>query len=329
VAKNKAQEDSMKTIIHALLCCAAMLSGQVFAQAFPTRPVTIISPFPPGGLNDITVRRIQPRLQVELGQAVIIENRSGAAGNVGAEYVARAAPDGYTLLNASPPVAISPLIYPKLNYRPEHLVYVGQYATAPNVLVVHPSVPATTVQELIAYAKKNPGKLNYASPGNGTTPHIAAELFKTTTETFIVHIPFRGSGPAQAAMLANETQMTFDTLPAQLPHIRSGKVRALAVTSLTRSPVLPDVPTVDESGLKGYEVTAWIGLAAPPGTPQPVVMRLNEALNRTTQDPKVRESLVASGATVIQGTPEAFRDFVKAETVKWAPVVKRANIAPD
>ena len=319
----------MKTFIRTLLCWTAMLSGQVFAQAFPTRPVTIISPFPPGGLNDITVRRIQPRLQVELGQAVIIENRSGAAGNVGAEYVARAAPDGYTLLNASPPVAISPLIYPKLNYRPEHFAYVGQYATVPNVLVVHPSVPATTIEELIAYARKSPGKLNYASPGSGTTPHISAELFKTMTETFIVHIPFRGSGPAQAAMLANETQVTFDNLPPLLQHIRSGKMRALAVTSLTRSPVLPDLPTVDESGLKGYEVTAWLGLAAPPGTPEAVVMRLNEALNRTTQDPKVRESLVASGATVIQGTPEAFRDFVKAETVKWAPVVKRANIAPD
>jgi tripartite-type tricarboxylate transporter receptor subunit TctC len=312
------------------LWCVAALGGQAaFAQAFPTRPVTIVVPYPPGGLIDLVARQIQPRFQQELGQSVVVENRSGAGGNVGAEAVARAAPDGYTLLLGNPSLAISPLIYPKLNYRPEDFAYVGQYGTVPNVLVVNPAVPATTVQELIAYARKNPGKLNYASPGYGTSPQMSSELFKAMTETFIVHIPFRGSGPAQAAMLANETQMMFDNLPPQLPHIRSGKVRALAVTSLTRTPVLPDLPTVDESGLKGYEVTAWFGLVAPPGTPQPVVMRLNEALNRTTQDPKVREALVASGATVIQGTPEGFRDFVKAQTMKWAPIVKRANIVPD
>ncbi|HKC44919.1 MAG TPA: tripartite tricarboxylate transporter substrate binding protein [Burkholderiales bacterium] len=320
----------MRMFIRTLLWCAAVLGGQAaFAQAFPTRPVTIVVPYPPGGLIDLVARQIQPRYQQELGQPVVIENRSGAGGNVGAEVVAHAAPDGYTLLLANPSLAISPLIYPKLNYRPEDLTYVGQYGTVPNVLVVNPAVPATTVQELIAYAKKNPGKLNYASPGYGTSPQMSSELFKAMTDTFIVHIPFRGSGPAQAAMLANETQMMFDNLPPQLPHIRSGKMRALAVTSITRSPVLPDLPTVDESGLKGYEVTAWFGLAAPPGTPQPVVMRLNEALNKTTQDPKVREALVANGATVIQGTPEGFRDFVKAQTVKWAPVVKRANIVPD
>ena len=320
----------MKTLGYVLLWCAAVFGGQLaFAQAFPTRPVTIVVPYPPGGLIDLVARQIQARYQQELGQPVVIENRSGAGGNVGAEVVARAAPDGYTLLLANPSLAISPLIYPKLNYRPEDFAYVGQYGTVPNVLVVNPAVPATTVQELIAYAKKNPGKLNYASPGYGTSPQMSSELFKAMTDTFIVHIPFRGSGPAQAAMLANETQMMFDNLPPQLPHIRSGKVRALAVTSLTRSPVLPDLPTVDESGLKGYEVTAWFGLAAPPGTPQPVVMRLNEALNKTTQDPKVREALVANGATVIQGTPEGFRDFVKGQMVKWAPVVKRANIVPD
>ena len=320
----------MKTLGSVLLWCAAVFGGQAaFAQAFPARPVTIVVPYPPGGLIDLVARQIQARYQQELGQPVVIENRSGAGGNVGAEVVAHAAPDGYTLLLANPSLAISPLIYPKLNYRPEDLTYVGQYGTVPNVLVVNPAVPVTTVQELIAYAKKNPGKLNYASPGYGTSPQMSSELFKAMTDTFIVHIPFRGSGPAQAAMLANETQMMFDNLPPQLPHIRSGKVRALAVTSLTRSPVLPDLPTVDESGLKGYEVTAWFGLAAPPGTPQAVVMRLNEALNKTTQDPKVREALAANGATVIQGTPEGFRDFVKGQMVKWAPVVKRANIVPD
>jgi tripartite-type tricarboxylate transporter receptor subunit TctC len=321
----------MKTLVRALLWCAAMLCGQpALAQTFPTRPVTIVVPYPPGGLIDIVARQIQPRLQTELGQSVIIETRAGAGGNIGAEVVARAAPDGHTLLLANPSLAISPLIYPKLNYRPiEDFAYVGQYGTVPNVLVVNPAVPAKSVPELIAYLKKNPGKLNYASPGYGTSPQLSAELFKIMTGTFIVHIPFRGSGPAQAAMLANETQIMLDNMPPQLPHIRSGKVRALAVTSSTRSSVLPDLPTLDEAGLKGYQVVSWFGLVAPAATPRAVVMRLNEALNKTTQDPKVRELLVAGGATVIQGTPEEFLAFVKAEQVKWAPVVKRANIVPD
>jgi tripartite-type tricarboxylate transporter receptor subunit TctC len=322
---------TMKSVVFALLSCAAAFAAQnALAQTFPTRPVTIVVPYPPGGLIDLVARQIQARFQTELGQSVIIENRSGAGGNVGAEAVARATPDGHTLLLANPSLAISPLIYPKLNYKPiEDFAYVGQYGTVPNVLVVNPAIPANTVQEFIAYVKKNPGKLNYGSPGYGTSPQMSSELFKAMTGTFIVHIPFRGSGPAQAAMLSNEIQMMFDNMPPQLPHIRSGKVRALAVTSLKRSAVLPDLPTLDEIGLKGYEVTAWFGLVAPAATPKPVVARLNEALNKTTQDPQVRKLLEGSGATVIQGAPEAFRDFVKNEQVKWAPIVKRANIVPD
>ena len=321
----------IKTILSTLLACAALLGGQAaLAQAFPTRSVVIVVPYPPGGLIDLVARQIQPRLQTELGQPVVIENRGGAGGNVGAEVVARAAPDGYTLLLANPSLAISPLIYPKLNYRPlEDLVAVGQYGTVPNVLVVNPALPVQNIREFIAYVRKNPGKLNYGSPGYGTSPQMSSELFKAMSDTFIVHIPFRGSGPAQAALLGNEIQLMIDNLPPQVPLIRSGKVRALAVTSLTRSPVLPDVPTFDEAGLKGYEVTSWFGLSAPAGTPRPVVMRLNEALNRTTQDPQVRDSLVSRGATVIQGTPEQFQAFIRAESVKWAPIVKRANIIPD
>jgi len=320
----------MKSVVFALLSAVALPGGGAHAQTFPTRPVTIVVPYPPGGLIDLVARLIQARFQTELGQSVIIENRSGAGGNVGAEAVARASADGHTLLLANPSLAISPLIYPKLNYKPiEDFAYVGQYGTVPNVLVVHPAIPAKTVQEFIAYAKKNPGKLNYGSPGYGTSPQMSSELFKAMTNTFIVHIPFRGSGPSQAAMLAGEIQMMFDNLPPQLPHIRSGKVRALAVTSLKRSPIVPDLPTLDEIGLKGYEVTAWFGLVAPAATPKPVVARLNEALNKTTQDAKVRESLESNGATVIQGTPDAFRDYVKSQTVMWAPIVKRANIVPD
>ena len=314
-----------------LFFCAAVLAcGMALAQSFPSRTVTIVVPYPPGGLIDIVARIIQPRMQAELGQSVVIENRSGAGGNVGAEWVARATADGHTLLLANPSLGISPHMYAKLNYSPlKDLAYVGLYGTVPNVLVVHPSLPANTVQELVAYLKKNPGRLNYASPGYGTSPQMSMELFKGMTGTFIVHIPFRGSGPAQAAMLAGETQLMFDNLPPQMPHIKSGRVRPLAVTSLKRSAALPDVPTLDEVGLKGYEVTAWFGIAAPAATPRENVMRLNQALNRSTQDAQVRDALVSRGATVIQGTPEDCLAFVKNEVEKWGPVVKRAGVVPD
>ena len=321
-----------RSIAHlGLALVAGLIPAQPsLAQTFPTRAVTIVVPYPPGGLIDLVARMIQQRFSVELGQPVVIDNRSGAGGNVGAEAVTRASPDGYTLLLANPSLGISPHIYPKLNYRPlADFAYVGQYGTVPNVLVVNASLPVKSARELIDYAKKNPGKLNYGSPGYGTSPQMSMELFKGMTETFIVHIPFRGSGPAQASILANETQLMFDNLPPQLPHIRSGKVRALAVTSLERSKALPEVPTLDEIGLKGYQVTAYFGLAAPAGSPREVVMRLNQALNNTTRDPQVNESLVSRGATVIQGTPEAFFNFIKAEIEKWGPVVKRAGVVAE
>jgi tripartite-type tricarboxylate transporter receptor subunit TctC len=309
---------------------ALLAAGAAAAQGFPSRSLTIVVPYPPGGLIDIVARIIQPRMQAELGRPVLVENRSGAGGNVGAESVVRAAADGHTLLLANPSLGISPHMYAKLAYSPlKDLAYVGLYGTVPNVLVVHPSLPASSVQELVAHLKKNPGRLNYASPGYGTSPQMSMELFKGMTETFIVHIPFRGSGPAQAAMLAGETELMFDNLPPQMPHIKSGKVRALAVTSLKRSAALPEVPTLDEVGLKGYEVTAWFGLAAPAATPREAVLRLNQALNRSTQDPQVRETLESRGATVIQGTPEDCLAFVRNEVEKWGPVVKRANVVPD
>jgi tripartite-type tricarboxylate transporter receptor subunit TctC len=315
-----------------IVCFIAMLlaGGAAAAQGFPSRSLTIVVPYPPGGLIDLVARIIQPRMQAELGRPVLVENRSGAGGNVGAESVARAAADGHTLLMANPSLGISPHMYAKLAYSPlKDFAYVGLYGTVPNVLVVHPSLPASSVQELVAYLRKNPGRLNYASPGYGTSPQMSMELFKGMTSTFIVHIPFRGSGPAQAAMLAGDTQLMFDNLPPQMAHIKSGKVRALAVTSLKRSAALPEVPTLDEAGLKGYEVTAWFGLAAPAATPREVVLRLNQALNRSTQDPQVREALESRGATVIQGTPEDCLAFVRNELDKWGPVVKRANVVPD
>ena len=308
----------------------SLLTSAAHAQAWPTRSVTIVVPFPPGGLIDLVARIIQPRLQAEIGQAVVVENRSGAGGNVGAEAVARSAPDGHTILLGNPSLAISPLIYPKLNYKPQDdLAYVGRYGTVPNVLVVHPALAANSVKDLVAHLKRNPGRLNYASNGYGTSPQMSMELFKAMTDTFIVHIPFRGSGPAVASILAGETQLMFDNLPPVIPHIKAGKMRALAVTSLARSPAMPELPTLDEAGLKGYEVTAWFGFNVAGSTPRDIVVRINQALNRASGDPKVREQLESRGATVVQETPEAYRGFIQAELAKWAPVVKRANVVAD
>ena len=313
-----------------LFALALLFPILAWAQAYPARPVTIVVPYPPGGLIDIVARFLAPRLGIELGQSVLVENRSGAGGNVGAEAVARAAPDGYTLVMANPSFGISPHLYSKLNYQPlNDFAFIGLYGTVPNVLVVHPSVPAKSVPELIEHLRKNPGRLNYASPGYGTSPQMSMELFKSMTSTFIVHIPFRGSGPAQTAMLANETQLMFDNLPPQVPHIKSGKVRALAVTSRTRSKAMPELPTLDEVGLKGYEVTAWFGLAAPAKTPREVVDKLNQAQNRATASAEVRDRLHERGADLFQGTPEHFQAYVKAEIEKWGPVVKRAGVSVD
>jgi tripartite-type tricarboxylate transporter receptor subunit TctC len=315
----------MRILFAAIAFAFACTTAQ--AQTFPSRQVTIIVPYPPGGLIDLVARALQPFLQAELGVAVLAENHSGAGGNVGAEVVARSAPDGYTLLLANPSLAISPTLYKKLNYRPiEDFAYIGRYGSVPNVLVINPSLPFKTAQELIAYAKKNPGKLNYGSPGYGTSPQLSSELFKSMTGTYIVHIPFRGAGPATAALFGGEIEMMIDNIPPQMGNIKAGKVRAIAVTSLKRQSVLPDVPTMDEIGLKGYEVVSFFGLAARAGTPRETVMRLNAALNKSTRDPKLRGILEGRGATVVEGTPEDFLNFIKAETAKFAPVIKRAGV---
>jgi len=314
----------MRILFAALAFACATLAH---AQAFPSRPVTIIVPYPPGGLIDLVARALQPFLQQELGVNVLAENRAGAGGNVGAEVVARAQPDGYTLLLANPSLAISPTLYKKLNYRPlEDLAYVGRYGSVANVLVANINQPFKTAQELIAYAKKNPGKLNYGSPGYGTSPQLSGELFKSMSNTFIVHIPFSGAGPSTAAMLGGEIETMFDNIPPQVGNIKAGKVRALAVTSLQRNAAIPDVPTLDEVGLKGYEVVSFFGLAARAGTPRESIMRLNTALNNATRTPKLREILESRGAVVVQGTPEDFTNFIKAEIAKFAPVIKRTGV---
>jgi tripartite-type tricarboxylate transporter receptor subunit TctC len=314
----------MRLLIAAIAFAA---STAAHAQAFPNRPVTIVVPYPPGGLIDLVARALQPFLQQELGVNVVAENRAGAGGNVGAEVVARAQPDGYTLLLANPSLAISPTLYKKLNYNPiDDFAYVGRYGSVANVMVANPSQPFKTAQELIAYAKQNPGKLNYGSPGYGTSPQLSGELFKTMSNTFIVHIPFSGAGPATAAMLGGNIEMMFDNIPPQVGNIKAGKVRALAVTGLKRNSAIPEVPTLDEVGLKGYEVTSWFGLVTRAGTPREAVMRLNTALNNASRNPKLKEILESRGADVVQGSPEDFLAFVKNEIAKFAPVIKRTGV---
>ena len=317
----------MRILLSLAFACATAFTTAVQAQAFPNRPVTIVIPYPPGGLIDLVARALQPFLQQELGVNVVAENRAGAGGNVGAEVVARAQPDGYTLLLANPSLAISPTLYKKLNYRPiEDFAYVGRYGSVANVMVANPSQPFKTAQELIAYAKKNPGKLNYGSPGYGTSPQLSGELFKTMSNTFIVHIPFSGAGPATAAMLGGNIEMMFDNIPPQVGNIKAGKVRALAVTGLKRNSAIPEVPTLDEIGLKGYEVTSWFGLVTRAGTPRENVLRLNTALNNASRSPKLKEILESRGADVVQGSPEDFLNFVKNEIAKFAPVIKRTGV---
>ncbi|MFN0161574.1 MAG: tripartite tricarboxylate transporter substrate binding protein [Burkholderiales bacterium] len=314
----------MRSLVFVLLAAFAIAAQ---AQTWPTRQVTIVVPYPPGGLIDLVARILQPRLQQELGQSVVVENRSGAGGNVGAESVARSGADGHTVLLGNPSLGISPLIYDRLNYRPqEDLAYVGRYGTVPNVLLVNPGMQATTVKELVAHIKSNPGRLNYASNGFGTSPQMSMEMFKAMTNTFIVHIPYRGSAPAVSSVLAGETQMMFDNLPPVIPQIKAGKLRPLGVTSLKRSSAMPELPTLDEAGLKGFEVTSWFGLNVSAATPREIVMRLNQALNRSTSDLKVREQLESRGAALVQETPEDYMKFIRAELAKWGPIVKRAGV---
>ena len=320
----------MKSVVFALLSAVAVAGGGAHAQTFPTRPVTIVVPYPPGGLIDLVARLIQARFQTELGQSVIIENRSGAGGNVGAEAVARASADGHTLLLANPSLAISPLIYPKLNYKPiEDFAYVGQYGTVPNVLVVHPSIPAKTVQEFIAYAKKNPGKLNYGSPGYGTSPQMSMELFKSMTGANITHVPYKGAPQAVTDVLAGHMNMMFNSIAPIIANIKAGRVRVLGIASSKRSPQLPDVPTISEAGVPGFEAVNWFGMFAPAKTPKPIITRVNEAVVKVLRSPDVQAQFVALGADPVGDSPEEFAAFVRRDMERYAKVVKLSGAKLD
>jgi tripartite-type tricarboxylate transporter receptor subunit TctC len=320
-------------LIAAALLCASLPAQ---AQTWPTKPVRIVVPFPPGGTTDIVARSLGAELQRMWQHAVVIENRPGAGGNIGADLVAKSAPDGYTLLMGTVGThAINAALFAqsgtKMPFDPvRDFVPITLAAGVPNVMVINPKLPVNTVAEFIAYAKARPGQLNMASSGNGTSIHLSGELFKTVTGIYMVHFPYRGSAPAVTDLIAGNMNVMFDNLPSALPHIKSGRLKALAVTSRTRSPALPDVPTIEEAaGLKGFDASSWFGLFAPAGTPRAIVDKIQSDVARALALPEVRERFIAQGADPGGNTPEQFAAFIRAETDKWTRVVKFSNAKVD
>jgi tripartite-type tricarboxylate transporter receptor subunit TctC len=297
------------------------------AQPYPAKPIRLIVPFPPGGAVDFYARVVQPPLSELLGQQVIIENKSGASGMVGAEYVAKAAPDGYTLLLGNiASLAINVGIYPRMPYDPvKDLTPIMRTVDVNYVLVVHPSLPVKSVAELVAYAKARPGKLSYGSAGSGSLPHLGTELFKAQTGTDLLHVPYKGGGPMVTDLLGGNVQMVIADQANLMPHVQSGKLRALAVATAKRSPNAPELPTIAEAALPGFEATAWQGLVGPAGLPPDVVKRLNDAFNQVQAMPAVREKLIGGGLEPIGGTPDQFARFIQSEIGKWTKIAKEVG----
>ncbi len=301
------------------------------APAYPTKAIRLVVPFPPGGATDILARNVAQKLSETWGQSVVVDNRPGAGGNIGSELVAKAAPDGYTLeMGTVGTHAINASLYSKMPYdHVKDFAPIILVAGVPNVLVVNPSLPVNSVQELIAYAKANPGKLNFASSGPGTSIHLSGELFKVMAGVQMTHVPYKGSAPALQDLLGGQVQLMFDNLPPSLPQIKGGKLRALAVTSLTRAPALPDVPTIAESGLPGFEASSWFGILAPAGTPPAIIAKVNAEVAKWLASPEGKEKLVAIGANAAGGSPEDFARHIQVETAKWAKVVKESGAKVD
>ncbi|HTP96153.1 MAG TPA: tripartite tricarboxylate transporter substrate binding protein [Burkholderiales bacterium] len=301
------------------------------AQDYPAKPVRWVVPFPAGGPLDIVARVIGVRLSETWGQPVIVDNRPGAGGNIGAEVVAKSAPDGYTIvMGALSTHAVNVSLFRKLPYDPvRDFAPVTLISEVPNVLVVNPAVPAKTVAEFIAYARANPGKLNFASGSTGSAGHLAGELFKTMARVDMTHVPYKGAAPAVTDLLAGQVQLMFDNLASALPNIRAGRLRAIAVTTKKRSAFVPELPTIAESGLPGFDVSTWFGVMAPAATPRPIVNRLHDGIVRALAHPDVKERLAAMGAEPVGDTPEQFGAFVKSEIAKYAKVVKDSGARVD
>ncbi len=319
-------------VMRALAAAFALLlsPGFAYAQAWPNKPVKLVVPFPAGGGTDAFARPLSAALTQALGQSFFIDNRGGAGGTIGAEIAAKSPNDGYTFLVGAVHHTIAVSVYSKLPYDLERdLMPVTLVAVVPNVVVVHPKVPVNSITELVAYAKANPNKLNFGSAGNGTSHHLAPELFKTMTGTQMNHIPYKGAGPAMQDLLAGQVDLMFDGMGSSAPQIRGGKLRPLAVTTKTRSPAFPDVPTLQEAGVPGYEVTTWYGLWAPAGTPADIVRKLQTEVTKAMLKQDLKDIWAAQGASPGGNTPEQFTVFIRNEVVKWAKVAKDSGARID
>ena len=307
--------------------CAFLFALCACAQGYPSKSVRIVVPFAPGGPNDIIVRLVAQKLTETWGQPVVVENRPGAGGNIGTDFVAKAAPDGYTLLSVGPgSLIINPLLGKVPYDTARDFAPVTLMARAPNALVAHPSLPATSVKELIALARSQPGRINYGSGGNGSTPHLAGALFASMAGIELTHIPYKGTAPAMADLIGGQVQIAFLGIPTVLPHVKSGKLRVLAVTGKRRSPELPGVSTVDEAGVPGYELSPWYGLLAPAGAPREIVARLAGEVTKIVRAAETREKLAVQGAEVAGGSPEEFAAVIQADSLTWSRVVKDSGI---
>ena len=312
-----------------IVCLALALTTAAAAQDYPSRPVRILIPFPPGGFNDIVGRLIAAQLSERLGKQFIVENRPGAGGIIAGELVANAPKDGHTLMIVSLAISVNPHMY-KMPYDPvKAFAPVAILATAPNVVSVNRDLPAQSIKELLALAKAKPGDLKYASSGVGTFMHLGPELFKLMAGVDILHVPFRGAGPALIDVVAGNSQMSFASVPSTITHLRSGRVRALGVGGLKRSFALPDVPTVDEAGVPGYQSANWIGLVAPAGTPEPIVAKLHQELTAMQDGPELQKQFANEGAEVVRMSPAEFGKFIESEIEKWGRVVRDAKIKPE
>jgi len=321
-------------VIGCLAVVVALLLGlaaPASAQAYPTKPIRLIIPFPPGGSTDILGRAVAQKLSEAWGQQVIVDNRGGAGGTIGADLAAKAPSDGYTLMMGHiGTLAVNVSLYSKLSYDPvRDFTPVCMVALVPNVLVVNPSLPIKTVAELIAYVKANPGKLDYSSGGNGSAAHLAVEYFKLQTKTAIVHIPYKGTGPSVTDLIAGQVALTMTGAPAVMPHVQSGRLRALGVSSPQRVPALAQIPTIAEAGIAGFDATQWYGIVAPAGTPKEIVAKLNAEIRKIMQSKEMLDRLNTEGAIAAPGTPEEFGAYIKKEIARWAVVVKAAGMKAD
>jgi tripartite-type tricarboxylate transporter receptor subunit TctC len=321
-----------RTLVAAAICAAAMLhAAGAAAQAWPAKSIRLMVPFPPGGSTDIVARIVAQKLGERLGQSIVIENRGGAGGTIGTAIIAKSAPDGYNLAVASTSThVVAPGVYAKLEYDPvKDFAPVGLMAISPYLLVVNPSVPAKSVQELVALAKQQPGKLNYASAGVGSTTQLAMEMLKAASGTYMLHIPYNGNGPAGTAVVGGQVEILFGSLPALLGHAKGGRVRALAVGTPKRSPSLPEVPTVAESGYPGFDASLWLAIVAPAGTPQAIVDRLNKEIVSIVTAADTREAFDKAGTEPLTGTPADLAAMIRDGVPKYAKIIKAAGVKPE